>query len=127
MTRSIIASEKVAKPSVPLSQAVKTTGDLVFVSGTTPFSKDLQIAKGDFEAQMNQVMRNIIDILAEAGTSLDKVVKTNVILVRIEDFAEMNRIYSTFFEDGNFPARTTIEAPLAHPDFLLEIECVAEV
>ena len=39
----------------------------------------------------------------------------------------MNRIYSTFFEDGNFPARTTIGAPLAHPDFLLEIECVAEV
>ena len=127
MTRSIITSEKVAKPGVPLSQAVKTTGGLVFVSGTTPFSKDLQVAKGDFAAQMNQVMQNTIDILAEAGTSLDKVVKTNVILVRIGDFEEMNRIYSTYFEEGNFPARTTIEAPLAHPDFLLEIECVAEV
>ena len=127
MTRSIIASEKVAKPSVPLSQAVKTTGDLVFVSGTTPFAKDLQIAKDDFAGQMRQVMQNMIDILAEAGTSLDKVVKINVILVRIGDFEEMNGIYRTFFEEGNFPARTTIEAPLAHPDFLLEIECVAEV
>jgi len=38
----------------------------------------------------------------------------------------MNEIYKTYFRKGNYPARTTIEAPLAHPDFLLEIECVAE-
>ena len=126
MGPQIISSDRAPKPDVPLSQAVKT-GNLVFVSGITPFSRDLKIARGDFEAQMHQVMKNIIEILEEAGTSLDRVVKTNVILVRISDFEEMNRIYRTYFEESRFPARTTMEAPLAHPDFLLEIECVAEV
>lgn len=126
MTRQIIQSDKVAKPGVPLSQAVRT-GNLVFVSGITPFTKDLQIAKGDFGAQMRQVMQNIVHILEEAGTTLEKVVKVDVVLVRISDFDEMNKIYSEYFTEGNYPARITIEAPLAHPDFLLEIECVAEV
>lgn len=125
MTRKIIQPASIAKPTVPLSPAVKV-GDLVFVSGSTPFASDGSIAKGDFEAQMRQVMENIKVILDEAGTSLEKVVKVNVILIRISDFQKMNEIYRTFFKEGNYPARTTIEAPLAHPDFLLEIECVAE-
>ena len=53
-------------------------------------------------------------------------VKVVVILTRIGDFAQMNEIYRQYFKPGNYPARTTIGAPLAHPDFLLEIECVAE-
>lgn len=70
MARQIIASDKVVKADVPLSQAVKT-GNLVFVSGATPFTKDLQIAKGDLEAQMHQVMQNIINILALAYDRVD--------------------------------------------------------
>ena len=52
--------------------------------------------------------------------------KTNVLLMRPGDFAEMNRIYATYFADGKYPARTTVVvAGLPHPDFLLEIECEA--
>ena len=65
-------------------------------------------------------------MLAAAGSSLDKVVKVNVILVRKSDWEDMNRIYREYFKEGNFPARTTIVCDLANPDFLLEIECVAE-
>jgi 2-iminobutanoate/2-iminopropanoate deaminase len=126
MAKQIIRSDKVLPPGLPLSQAVRT-GDLVFVSGITPFTKEREVAAGDFEAQMRQVLENITHILAEAGTSLDKAVKVTVVLVRISDFDEMNRIYREYFEDGNYPARITIEAPLAHPDFLLEIECIAEM
>ena len=126
MARQIITSDKVAEMTVPLSQAVRT-GNLVFVSGITPFTKDLQVAKGDFGAQMRQVMDNIVHILAEAGTGLDNVVKATVVLTRISDFEEMNRIYREYFGEKDCPARITIEAPLAHPDFLLEIECIAEV
>jgi 2-iminobutanoate/2-iminopropanoate deaminase len=118
-------TDKIRKSRVPLSNAVKV-GNLIFVSGTTPFAKDNSIAKGDFAAQMRQVLDNTRVILEEAGSSLDKIVKTNVILVRISDFAEMNDIYRTYFQEGKYPARTTIEAPLANKDFLLEIECVAE-
>ncbi len=81
----------------------------------------------DFAGQMHQVMANIKVILEEAGTSIDRIAKCNVILTRISDFQEMNDIYRSYFAEGNFPARTTIEAPLAVPGMLLEIECVAEV
>jgi reactive intermediate/imine deaminase len=124
-TRRVINSPSLSPPTVPLSNAVKV-GNLVFVSGSTPFAPDGSIAKGDFGAQMRQVLDNIKVILKDAGSSLERVVKVNVILIRISDFRAMNDIYRTYFRAGNYPARTTIEAPLAHPDFLLEIECVAE-
>lgn len=125
MAKEIITTDRVAKPQVPLSNAVKV-GNLIFVSGTTPFNINGKIAKGDFPAQMHQVMQNMKAILEVAGSSLDRVVKVNVILTRISDFPAMNEIYRTYFKEGNYPARTTIEAKLAHVDFLLEIECVAE-
>jgi 2-iminobutanoate/2-iminopropanoate deaminase len=126
MSRRIIMSDKVTRPKAPLSHAVKI-GNLVFVSGTTPLYGERQLAKGDFAAQMHQVMKNIQTILEEAGTTLDKVAKVNVILTRIEDFEQMNTIYRIYFKDGNYPARTTIEAPLAIDGMLLEIECIAEL
>ena len=126
MAKQIITSDKVAKPRVPLSPAVKV-GNLVFVSGCTPFTVNYQIAKGDFPAQMHQVMHGLTTLLETAGSSLDKVVKVNVFLARIRDFPEMNEIYKTYFKEGNYPARTTVEATMTNKDFLLEIECVAEV
>jgi 2-iminobutanoate/2-iminopropanoate deaminase len=126
MPRQIITPDKVAKPRVPLSAAVKI-GDLVFVSGSTPYNATYELVKGDFPAQMHQVMQNLKTTLEAAGSSLDKVVKVNVILARIRDFQEMNEIYKTYFEEGNYPARTTIEATLTNKEFLLEIECVGEV
>ena len=125
MTREIIRPKSGTPPRAPLSPAVKT-GNLVFVSGTPAFYGDRQIAKGDFAAQMHQVMKNIQGVLAAAGTSLDKAVKVNVILVRKTDWDDMNRIYREYFKEGDYPARTTIVCELANPDFLLEIECVAE-
>jgi 2-iminobutanoate/2-iminopropanoate deaminase len=125
MAKQIVTTDKVAKSRVPLSSAVKL-GNTVYVSGTTPFDANRNLARGDFKAQMRQVMENIKAILEAAGSSLDKVVKVNVILVRIADFAAMNEIYREYFTEGHYPARTTIEAKLAGQDFLLEIECVAE-
>src|SRR6185436_7830647 len=73
------------KSMVPLSDAV-TVGSLIFVSGTTPFDGEGRIARGDFAAQMHQVMANIKAILAAAGSSLERVAKVVVILTRLEDF-----------------------------------------
>lgn len=126
MAKQIITTNKVAKPRVPLSPAVKA-GNLLFVSGSTPFDTNYEIARGDFPAQMHQVMKSLKAILEAAGSSLDKVVKVNVFLARIRDFQEMNEIYKTYFKEGNYPARTTIEATMTNKDFLLEIECVAEI
>jgi 2-iminobutanoate/2-iminopropanoate deaminase len=119
--------EYIGKPvrGVPVSQAVKV-GKFVFVSGTPAFDGNGKLAVGDFPSQMKQVMDNMTAILKASGAGWDRVVKTNVLLMRFGDFPEMNRIYATYFPDGKFPARTTvIVAGLPHPDFLLEIECEA--
>ena len=125
-TRKVINPTSLTKPRAPLSHGVKV-GNLLFVSGTTPFIPGGRVMAPDFAGQMRQVMANIQVILGEAGTSFDRVVKANVILTRISDFQEMNDIYRSYFREGNYPARTTIEAPLAVPGMLLEIECVAEL
>lgn len=123
-TRKVIMSSKIHQPRVPLSHAVKI-GNVVWVSGTTPFGPKREMA-ADFAGQMHAVMNSIIEILKEAGSDLTRVAKVNVILTRISDFTEMNSIYRQYFKEGNYPARTTIEAPLAADGMLLEIECVAE-
>ncbi len=126
MPKEIIFADNAPRPLVPLSSAVKS-GNLLFVSGTTPFDHEYKLAKGDFPAQMRQTMENLKAVLDAGGSALDRVVKVNVILRRIADFQAMNEIYRTYFKEGCYPARTTIEAKLPHEDFLLEIECVAEI
>ncbi|MPT40101.1 MAG: RidA family protein [Achromobacter sp.] len=125
MTKEIIRSDKVTPPLAPLSPAVRSNG-FVFVSGQPAFFDDRQIAENDFDAQMHQAMANVKALLKAAGSSLDKIVKANVILKNASDFARMNEIYRSYFPDGNYPARTTIEASMGNPLFLLEIECTAE-
>jgi len=77
MARDIIRPKSGTPSRAPLSPAVRT-GNLVFVSGTPAFYGDRQIAKGDFPAQMHQVMKNLQAVLAAAGSGLHKVVKVNV-------------------------------------------------
>jgi 2-iminobutanoate/2-iminopropanoate deaminase len=128
MAKKVIYSPKVTRTKAPHAHAVRT-GNLVFVSGCPAYFGEMQLAKGDFQAQMRQSLTNVKNILEEAGSSLERVVKVNVFLDRRADFDEMNEIYREFF--GNdpmmWPARTTVEARLPRKDFLLEIECVAEV
>lgn len=128
MPKTVIYSPKVTRTKAPHAHAVKT-GNLVFVSGCPAYFGDMQLAKGDFQAQMRQSLTNVKNILEEAGSSLGKVVKVNIFLDRRADFDEMNEIYREFFGNDpmKWPARTTVEARLPRKDFLLEIECVAEV
>jgi 2-iminobutanoate/2-iminopropanoate deaminase len=118
--------EYIGKPvrSIPVSSAVKV-GNLVFVSGTPGF-KDGKLAVGDFGAQMKQAMDNVADQLKSARTGWGRVAKTTVMLVRRDDFGEMNRIYGGYFSEGKYPSRTTmIVAGLPSADFLVEVEVVA--
>lgn len=126
MTRTVIVSPKGPKVRSPLSHAVKT-GNLVFVSGMPPYYGESQFVEGDLAAQFHQVIANIKGVLETAGTTLEKIVKMNVILTRQSDFWAMNDLYRQYFKEGNYPARTTIVAGLGIPGVLVEIECVAEL
>nr|AEH76931.1 translation initiation inhibitor [Bradyrhizobium sp. JS329] len=128
MARVVINNPALPRSKSPHSNAVRV-GNLIFVSGFPGYDANVQVPKGDFAAQMRLALTSVQATLEYAGSSLDKVAKVNVYLDRRADFDEMNEIYQEFFgsEPSQWPARTTIEARLPRKEFLLEIDCVAEV
>jgi len=111
--------------SVPLSPAV-VVGGLVFCAGQVGFRPgSTELVEGGIEEQTRQTLENLSSVLAAAGSSLDRVVKTLVFLADPTDFAPFNRVYRQVFAEGRFPARSTVQAGFVSPGVLVEIECVA--
>lgn len=109
----------------PYSQAVKT-GNLVFTSGQiaiNPSSGNVEATT--IEEQTHQVCKNLKAVLEEAGTSLDKVVKTVCFLKNMEDFGVFNGIYGEYFTEK--PARSCVAAKQLPKDVLVEVEVIAEL
>ncbi len=104
-----------------------TRGPFVFTSGQVGVdSEGNLVGEGDVAAQTRQVLSNLKAVLEEGGATVADVMKTTVFLVDIGDFAGMNGAYADFFGD-NKPARSTVQAALAQPKFLVEIEAVAMI
>ena len=123
--RKAIMTGKAPKPIGPYSQAI-VEGDFIFVSGQGPINPQTgQLELGDARSETKRVFENMRAILEAAGSSLDHVVKCNVYLREIKDFAAMNEVYQTYFT-APFPARTTIQAGALPGGIAVEIECVAK-
>ena len=108
----------------PYSQAIVHAG-LVYCSGQValdPATKEL--VGGGIEAETGRVLKNLSAVLAAAGTSIERVLKTTVYLQRMDDFAKMNAVYGTFFPE-NPPARATVEVAKLPKGALVEIDCCA--
>ena len=99
------APQKVA----PFSHAVRA-GDYLFITGQMPTLKNdnTKLVDGGIEAQTHQVMKNLVDVLNAAGSSLEKVIVARVYLVNFGDFDKMNSIYASYFAKDKLPARTCI-------------------
>lgn len=99
------APQKVA----PFSHAVRA-GDYLFITGQMPTLKhdNTQLVDGGIEAQTHQVMKNLVDVLNAAGSSLEKVIFARVYLVNFGDFDKMNSVYASYFVQDKLPARTCI-------------------
>ncbi|MSU65845.1 MAG: hypothetical protein EXS38_07040 [Opitutus sp.] len=122
--RKAINPQGTAAPSAPYSPAIVQNG-FIFVSGQGPLDpKTGNYVPSDIQTETRQVFENIGSILAAAGSSFDKIVKVNVYLRDIGDFAAMNEVYARYFA-APFPARTTIQAGALPRGFAVEIECVA--
>lgn len=106
---------------VPLSPALKA-GGLVFVSGQVPTESDGRTPSG-VEDQTRLVLDKMKELLEEAGSSMDNVVKTTVFLRSKSDFPAMNAIYSEYFSRP-WPSRSTVECDLMI-DIRVEIEAIA--
>jgi 2-iminobutanoate/2-iminopropanoate deaminase len=109
----------------PYSHGVRAGGDLVFLSGQTPIDAATgKLVAGGIKDQVRQCFSNLGAVLSAAGMSFDDVVKCNVFLVDMGDFAAMNEVYATQFR-APFPARTTIGVASLPLDARVEIEMIA--
>jgi 2-iminobutanoate/2-iminopropanoate deaminase len=114
------------RPTYPYSPGAKG-GRFVFTAGQVAWNEKGQLVGiGDVSAQTRQVLRNVISILAEGGATVNDVLKCNVYLSDMRYFQAMNEEFAKVFP-VNPPARTTVQAPLAEPEMLVEIEAIAYV
>jgi 2-iminobutanoate/2-iminopropanoate deaminase len=122
--RQAILTENAPKPLGPYSQAI-VEGDFIFVAGQGPINPETgKREMGDVRSETKRTFENLRAILQAAGSSLDQVVKCNVYLRDINDFAAMNEVYQTYFS-APYPARTTIQAGALPGGIAVEIECIA--
>lgn len=119
-----ISTDKAPAAIGPYSQATRV-GDMVFVSGQIPLDPENgEMVTGDIEAQTRMVLNNLEQILIAAGSSLDQVIKTEVYLADINDFAAMNETYGAFFNKSK-PARQAMEVAALPRNAAIEISCIA--
>lgn len=111
------------KEGAPPYSGVVVAGPFVFVSGQVGTDPKTGATPTGFKTQTQNVVSNIEAKLAKAGCGLKDVVKATVFLSDIRGFGEMNEVYRAAFAP-DFPARSTVEARLARPELLVEIEVV---
>ncbi len=126
MEKEVVRTERAPAPfqGAPYSQAIKAAG-LVFVSGQLALDPGhTEIAGESIEQQAEKVFDNLAAILEEAGSGLDRLVKTTVFLTDLGEFAGMNEVYARRVGEP-FPARATIEVSKLPSGAKLEIEAIA--
>ena len=120
------------KPELPAPTRVSLLaghrgGHLIYTAGQVAWNERAQLVGiGDPAAQTRQVLSNIESILREGGATLADVLKCNVFLADIRHFQAMNVVFADVFREDP-PARTTVQAALAEPEMLIEIEAIAYV
>ena len=108
----------------PYSQAIEANG-IVFVSGQLPIDPATgEFAQGGIQAEARQSLTNIKNILAEAGLTMQNVVKVTVLLADISNFAAVNEVYSEFFQ-APYPARSAFAVAALPKGANVEIEAIA--
>lgn len=121
-----ISTDKAPKAIGPYSQAIVANG-FVFCSGQIPLDPATgTLVTGPIADQTRQVMQNLTNVLKQAGSDLNKVVKTTVFLKDMNDFDQMNAVYGEFFSETK-PARATVQVGKLPRDAGVEIEAVALV
>jgi 2-iminobutanoate/2-iminopropanoate deaminase len=125
VTRSTVFDPHAPEPVGPYSHAAVGADGTVFLSGQTPINPSTgRLVDGDVAAQTAQVFANLASVLSAAGRRLDDVVKVNVYLIDMQDFAAMNGVYATVFT-APYPARTTVAVAGLPLGARVEIEVVA--
>jgi 2-iminobutanoate/2-iminopropanoate deaminase len=124
MKKEIINTANAPQPIGPYSQAV-AYGNLLFVSGQIAINPDNgELINSSINDETHQVMKNIQNILMAAGLDMEHILKTSIFLKNMDDFAEVNRVYGSYFKN-HFPARETVQVSRLPKDVSVEISVIA--
>ncbi len=124
MKKEIIFTDQAPAPIGPYSQAV-AVGNLIFVSGQIAIDPaGGAMVNSSIVRETHQVMQNIKSILEKAGLDMSHIVKATIFLTNMEDFAEVNSVYSSYFQ-GQYPARETVEVAGLPKNAHVEISVIA--
>lgn len=125
--KNTINTTKAPQAIGPYSQAV-SINNLLFISGQIPANPQTgEIVQGGVGEEAHQVMKNLKAILEEAGSSFSNAVKTSIFLKNMDDFALVNEIYASYFEEENYPARETVQVSKLPKDVNVEISMIAYI
>ena len=119
----VVATDKAPQAIGPYSQAIEYNG-MIFTSGQIALLPNGELAGDDIDTQTKQVLKNLSAVLQEAGSSLQKVLKTTIFLADMDDFVEVNSIYEEFF-GSHKPARSTVAVKTLPKNVKIEIDCIA--
>lgn len=120
-----VYTDKAPEALGPYTQAI-VSGNMVFTSGQiaiNPASNSVEAT--DIEGQSTQVMKNLGEVLAKAGSSFEKAVKTTCFLKNMSDFSAFNKVYGEYFTSK--PARSCVAVKELPKDVLVEVEVIAEL
>lgn len=122
--KKIISTSKAPSAIGPYAQANFANG-ILYISGQIPFNSETEKLEDDFEKATHQVMKNLEAILTEAGLTFSNVVKATIFLKNMDDFAVMNDIYASYFTEGSYPARETVQVSCLPRNVDIEISMIA--
>ncbi len=121
----VVSTDQAPAAIGPYSQGL-IVNNLFYSSGQIPLTAGGTMIEGDVTDQTHQVFRNLQAVLAEAGASLDTVVKATVFIKDMNDFGMINEVYGEYFHSHK-PARSCVEVARLPKDALVEIEVIALV
>jgi 2-iminobutanoate/2-iminopropanoate deaminase len=129
MSRTVIQTSDAPAPVGPYNQAIVASGKMLFASGQIALDPQTGtiVGAGDVVKQTEQVMANLQAVLKAGGTDFSQVVKTQVYLKDMNDFATVNSVYAQYFDEATAPARACVEVARLPKDVLVEIDCIAIV
>ena len=125
--KKIIFTDKVPAPIGPYNQAV-LSGNTLYTSGQIAINPDSgELVLDSIETETEQVMENIKALLTHANMNFENVVKTTIFIMNMNDFAKINTIYGSYFNEKTAPARACVEVARLPKDVLVEIDCIAVI
>lgn len=123
--KKIIFTDKAPAPIGPYNQAVMV-GNTLYTSGQIALNPvTMELVLDDIETETKQVMENMKAVLAAADMTFENVIKTSIFIMNMDDFARINAVYGSYFDEATAPARETVQVACLPKNVNIEISMIA--